>query len=196
LRSKDTHETQKALENIKPTGKQTALFDAVKNCLDEFERYQDERPSHNIAFRLIVMTDGGENFSNIENKSDPSLSKITEIVQKAKQLQVYCALYSIGGNAGETKKVCDKMNFIYHDLCEDNVDEKAKDYELKFQCKDQAIKNQAIARAKPIRVPSTKEIKANDTISQLSTLPVASHSLPQPNTTAHSPNNNSVVPSV
>ena len=100
----------KVLDNLRPTGSHTALFDAVKFCLEKFDKVNQIvcRPT---TQRLYILTDGGDNFS----ASGTQQHYINFIKTRSNQLNIIGHVIQIGDtNLLTTKQLCDEINYNFH----------------------------------------------------------------------------------
>jgi hypothetical protein len=115
-RSDKPADFMKLIKNLKPTGQNTALFDAVLRCQMELKTRR-----HKAQLRLILLTDGGENFSSKSAKENPALENIRVMADSAKKLQIYAEVYGIGGNLNRAKDAADMFGANFNHLTKSNV---------------------------------------------------------------------------
>lgn len=100
----------KALDNLRPSGSYTALFDAVKFCLEKFQKL-NQIVHRSTAQCLYILTDGGDNFSASGNQQH----YINFIKTRSNQLNIIGHIIQVGDtNLLTTKQLCDEINYKFH----------------------------------------------------------------------------------
>jgi hypothetical protein len=102
---------QQVLQNIRPTGSYTALFDAIKFCLEKFEKV-NQITNHCTAQCLYILTDGGDNFSASGNQQH----YINYVKGQSRKLNITGHIIQVGDtNLLGTKQLCDEIDYkFYH----------------------------------------------------------------------------------
>ncbi len=98
------------LQNLRPNGSRTALFDSIKFCLEKFEKLNQITP-HCAAQSLYILTDGDDNFSSSGNKKQ----YIDYIKKHSKKLNSIIHVIQVGDkNLSSTKDLCDQLDCHFH----------------------------------------------------------------------------------
>lgn len=103
-------EHQQVLKKLQPNGVHTALFDAIKFCIDKFERI-NQITKRQTAQCLYILTDGGDDFSSSGNQRH----FIDFVKKKSGELSIIGHVIQVGDtNLPTTKQICDEMNYRFH----------------------------------------------------------------------------------
>jgi len=122
------------LESLKPIGKYTALLDSVLECQIELQKY-----ASNCQLRLIILTDGADNCSAERSKNNPNLKTLEEANQKGKKLGIYTAVYGIGGDTKQIKKMAEDLGAKFHHLQKENVEDHVTNFLNRMSSRNQQL---------------------------------------------------------
>ena len=101
---------QQVLQKLRPNGAHTALFDAIKFCLEKFDKVNQitNRPSVQC---LYILTDGGDDFSASGNQRH----YIDYVKRKSRALSIIGHVIQVGDtNLPSTKRLCDEIEYKFH----------------------------------------------------------------------------------
>jgi len=114
----------KEVANVEANEQKTALYDAVTFSMEELKK----RTSSTIK-RLILLTDGGENFSNDENIK----KQIEKIKMDKKSLQIKMMMIDVAGSPNpKTKKEAEQLGFTYISANGKNIGDITKSFLNQF----------------------------------------------------------------
>jgi len=136
VKSDNRVECLKHLDSLKPIGKNTALFDSVIECQNELMKL-----AHSSQLRLVILTDGGDNYSSQESKSSQNLKALAEAKLKGKSLNIYTAIYGIGGDTKAIKKMAEDLGAKFHHLQKDNVEDHVTSFMNRMSSRSQLLES-------------------------------------------------------
>lgn len=106
-----------ALQNLQPNGAYTALFDAIKFCLDKLGKLS-EATTRCTAQCLYILTDGGDNFSSSGNRQH----YIDFVRGRSRRLNILGHIIQVGDkNLVGTKQLCDDLDYKFYHFNNGNV---------------------------------------------------------------------------
>ncbi|UJR38049.1 hypothetical protein I4U23_030731 [Adineta vaga] len=107
------------LDELRPNGKHTALFDAIRFGLEKFENL-NQITLRSTAQCLYILTDGGDDFSSSGNQQQ----FINFVKNCTKQLEISGHIIQIGDrNLSSIKQFSDKIDYHFHHFNNGNARE-------------------------------------------------------------------------
>jgi hypothetical protein len=113
----------KTVQNLKCSGKDTALFDSIDFCMEIFEKIKPIGNTPMPQLYLLVVTDGGNNFGKKESEHAEKLA------YRSGELQIHGHMIQVGDtNRKRTRRICDVIKYKFNHFNEGNV----KDFTASF----------------------------------------------------------------
>ena len=108
------------MQTLKPDGKDTALFDAIGPCLERFEALTTTLGNVDVPQHLIILTDGGDNFS----PTSAVLAHANQLKLTSKKLHVSGHIVLVGDrNRRGSRMLSDALGYQFHHFNGGNASE-------------------------------------------------------------------------
>lgn len=135
------------LYELKAIGKHTAIFDAVECCYRELKEH-----NRNAECRLVLVTDGGNNYSSPKNTE--TCNRFKQLLSIKKELQIVTEVFHVGPDPRECKTVADGLEAPFHALNEGNILNAVGEYKRKYPCRKDQWMNLLISINTPYDEPA------------------------------------------